>query len=168
MMLRLVLVATLLLMAYQDFRSRAISWLLFPLCALLILVQGPLDLVFLQELSVGFLFVAVQLLGLSLYFSFKAKRWVNITKDLLGWGDILMFFTLLFAFSALNFIIFYFSALLLACLWYILSQGLKTKQLGIPLAGIMALYYLVLLFLDQYLARLNLYNDDWVLLTLLS
>ncbi|MGH1338878.1 MAG: prepilin peptidase [Aureispira sp.] len=151
---------------FQDFRERAISLWTLPWIFLLGSYHAwsnwlwePWFLLF------NGAFVGVQLLGVSLYFSIKHRRWINITKQYLGLGDVLFFLALTPLFAPLQFCCFFLASLLLilllASLYHWFVKPLKT----IPLAGAMSCCWLI------YRATLSYYNlssyDDWSLLKLL-
>lgn len=157
----LLLLGLLGIVSYQDFRERAISWWLIPL--LLITCFG------IQQYTLGYnlwfgvfvnsFFLLAQLLGLSLYFSIKHRKFVNITKEYLGIGDILFFIPLCFLFSPLHFIVFFISSFIFILLGYFLWRVFQPIE-TIPLAGALAFCVpIYCLLFDQY--------NDWTILSYL-
>lgn len=143
MMLYLSLILVLLygVMCFQDFKYRGISWYLFPVAAVGSIFLG-LELTGWQDVGVHFLwnvaFVILQLSLLSIYFSIKKKRFVNIVNSYLGIADILLLLLFAMSFSPLNFIIFYCINLCLAATISLLLVLIKQdRSFKIPLAGIM-------------------------------
>jgi len=149
---RIAILALLALVFAQDMRSRAVYWLLFPvLTALFIVLTG-----FSVVAVINIVFLLVQFLLVSAYFSIKKRRWVNVMKGLLGWGDMLFLLSIAFYLSVLNFIFFYIASLL-----FVLLFAARYKH--IPLAGLQALLFAVLLTTDWWIKPFNLTNDDWLL-----
>ncbi|MBL4648292.1 MAG: hypothetical protein JKY03_01075 [Aureispira sp.] len=158
-----LLVLVFLLIIYQDFKERAISVWTIPLIFLLSLYLAWSD--FIWEawfLLFNVSFIAVQLLGVSLYFSLKHRQWINVTKDYLGLGDVLFFLAITPLFAPLQFCCFFVASLVFillgAGIYHLSIHKLKT----IPLAGAMSICWLL------YTALLSYYNlssyNDWTLL----
>jgi hypothetical protein len=141
--------------AFQDFRLRAIHWGWLPLLALLFAWQtvtaNSWDILW-QGTLLNISFVGLQWLVITLYFSLKEGRFVNIIDHYLGLGDLLFFVALTVAFSPFNFIVFFIVGLLFSLLTYGTYMRIKpSADQHIPLAGLMALPLIVL----QLLAPLN-------------
>lgn len=107
------------------------------------------------------LFLGVQLLLVTAYFSVKNKRLTNITAGMLGWGDILLLMSVAFYCSVLNFMVFYLLSLLLIVMGWALYRSLAQKpNPHIPLAGLQALLLAGCIALGWLLPALNLANDN--------
>jgi hypothetical protein len=106
----------------------------------------------------------IQLLLVSAYFSVRQKSLVNITNELLGWGDILLLLSAAFYLSVLNFIFFYLISLMMSLaiwlIWQVLSGKKDTK---IPLAGLQAIGLVLFLMSDWYGLHFNAADDTWLL-----
>lgn len=153
----------LAVLVYEDFKERAISW--WPLLGILGLGVYQLTQSIFWEawfLAFNLIFIVLQLLLVSLYFSFKAKRWVNICKAHLGIGDILFFFALCPAFAPTHFCTCFIGSLLFTLVGSILYQQCFRPLKTVPLAGGMSLgiflYYTGCLFW-----AISPYND-WPLI----
>lgn len=159
----ILLYIVFLLIIYQDFRERAISSWTIPCIVILSVYQAITSLDW-EPWFLGFnlLFIAIQLAGITLYFSLKHRQWVNVTKDYLGWGDILFFIAISPLFSPLQFCCFFIGALLLT----LIGVGVYRVCIGsvatIPLAGAMCINLLGYCFLRSY-CGFSFYND-WYLL----
>ena len=162
-----IVLCLLLSFGYQDFKYRAIYFFCFPILLILGVVVGMTmlpseDLATNTVWNLGFLLS--QLLMLTVYFSIRQRGWVDITKDLLGWGDVLFLVCSSTFFSPVNYLLFYvFSlfAVLLLVLFYRVT--VKRKMSKIPLAGMQATIMGMLLILDWNATSINAYNDDWFL-----
>ncbi|MFI5137045.1 MAG: hypothetical protein ACHQIM_04405 [Sphingobacteriales bacterium] len=164
----IVIIGVLLLIFIQDIRRRSVYWVLFPILAgvfiLLHIVQHHLFTDVWQAVLINSAFLIIQFLVVLVYFSIKNKHWVNITEGLLGWGDILLLLSLAFYLSALNFLLFYISSLIVSLLIWLFWQLLsKEKNKHIPLAGFQSLIFTVFLAGDWWFKYFDLTNDSWLL-----
>ncbi len=165
-MLYLFIIMALTSIAIQDFKSRSIRfwWLIYPVAAIsaFFLAKNELPTTSLLSGAVfNILFIVMQLLVLTVYFSFKHRKLVSIFDRFLGWGDVLLFIVFCFLFSPVNFILFYmlstFLSLCLALCW------LQKIDKRIPLAGLQASMYLIVLAINWVIPSFSCYNDQWLL-----
>jgi len=141
--LRIGIICTLLLIFYQDFKERLVSWFLYPLFGVL---AFALQLYFVAAFSgllntvFNLLFVLVLISVCFVYAKVKLKIPLN---EILGIGDILFFIFAAFAFSMLSFFILFVFALVFSLAMH---QFFKYKQAHttVPLAGYMALFFCTL------------------------
>jgi hypothetical protein len=98
-----------LALAYQDFRYRAISWFWLPILFMLLaynhIKNTSYELV-IDNFLLNISFLIFQMGALTLYFSFKNKRFVNVINTYLGLGDVLFFVVLSVGLSCFNYIFF--------------------------------------------------------------
>ena len=158
-----VLVA-LILIIYQDYSGRAVSWPAFPVLALLLTLKSMMKLP-MDDLMTGVFinitFIALQMGILMLYFSIKKSKLTGIIGPYLGWGDVLFLLCAAFAFSLLNFIVFYVAGLALALILAALQALTRTKRWdNIPLAGIQALLMAIILLTDHFLSEMDLFQGN--------
>lgn len=143
----LVLLAIgLLVIVVQDVQERAISWWTIPWVLVAGLWQAwTYPFWEWRWLVVNLLFVGIQWLGVSLYFSMKHRRWVDVTQHYLGIGDVLFFVAITPLFSPLHFCCFFIGALLLILLgvglYRLMGASLKTIPLAGAMSGLGLLYY---------------------------
>lgn len=164
-MVLVLLAMGLLVIMVQDIQVRAISWWTIPWVLLASLFHAWGDVFWeWRWLLINWLFVGVQGLGVSLYFSMKHRRWVDITEQYLGIGDVLFFLAIAPLFSPLHFCCFFIGALLLILMGVGLARLGRGALETIPLAGAMSgiglLYYPFLWY-----QNMSPY-DDWALLEL--
>ncbi len=151
MILYLSTIPPLLLIVYQDFKHRYISaWVLVLLLGLAITLGiqsiGLVDT--LKNALFNCAFLSLQLIIVSIYFSIKSKKWVNITSEQIGWGDILFFLPLACFLGPVWFLFFYMiSLVLILCFYLILKITFTQNEETIPLAGGQALCLIVLVLL---------------------
>jgi hypothetical protein len=122
LLLRIFILLALLTVTVQDIKSRLVYWVLFPLLIVLLLIlrlwQGqPISEIW-QSVAInsGFLILVIAILTVA--YSIKNKRMVNITNELLGWGDVLLLISVTCYLSVLNFLFFYIVSLILVDTWF--------------------------------------------------
>jgi hypothetical protein len=144
-------------------RSRSVYWFLFPMLMVLFMVLTfyPLHGYAWQPVLVNMGFLLLQFLFVSVYFSVKNARWVNITAGLLGWGDILFLLSIVFYLSVLNFLFFYLGSLVCVLLFWLAFSAKQDKE--IPLAGLQALFFSFFLVTAWWIRPVNVTSDDWLL-----
>lgn len=166
MLILIPVVFSYAIITYQDFRYRAVSWILFPIIALLNLcytlwyMHTPAS-VFLTNTGINAGIILSQFLFLKLYFSFREKKIAVIIDRYIGLGDIIFYLLLCLFFSPLAFITFHIGSLLFCLLLYI---PLKVNGINrtIPLAGLQSLLMIILLACSE-LFSVTLSQDDWLL-----
>jgi hypothetical protein len=146
----LLLLATAILIFYQDFRSRSVVWYLFPLMGILGIVNTWLQTSSWEQTGLYSLinagFVGVQFVILKLYYSVKKNGNSTLINEKIGLGDILFVLAACFFFSPVNFILFYCCSLLFAILFHLLFIKIRKAQnlaLTVPLAGWMAVFLII-------------------------
>jgi hypothetical protein len=161
MILNVLLAIFLLWIFIQDIKSRAIYWWL-PLGALFIIGIKTLPIVEYSYLLINLVFVAIQAMVVFVYFALLKKQKVS---NLVGLGDVLFLFIPLLAFSPFYFIAFFIVSLLLSLITHgVVKTFKKNAEQTIPLAGYMALHFL-LLYLYSIIFKVNLYTiPDFILL----
>ncbi len=146
---------------YQDFKFRAIGlgWLIL-LCLLIVIrtaniLEGSLTAAYSLANST---FVIIQVIFITVFYSLKNKRFINIGAAYLGWGDVLFFIAISPLFSPVNYVLFYVVSLTLTlCLFVGIQVYTRQPQL-IPLAGCVAACLMTLL-IGQWFWDFNFYND---------
>jgi hypothetical protein len=162
--------ALLLIIAYQDFKFRAVNWIVFPLLALLSIIFNLLSLNTLLELCknsmINLIFITVQFLLLYLYFILKIKKIIPLTEKI-GLGDLLFLCAVSFLFSPVNFIFFYiFSLITSLCIYGITSLIFKKNNPfsgAIPLAGLQSLFLFIFILATVLFGDLTITNDNYLL-----
>lgn len=137
--------STLLAIAWQDFRYRAVSWLLLVLCIAATAAEGWLlqGERLLPLAGINLALMLLQLLVLKIVFSIKNKQNTPVADTLLGWGDILFFVVPCLYFGVFHFVAFYVISLVLVLVGFLVWQGhRKAADAEIPLAGGMAVLML--------------------------
>ena len=133
----LLLFIPLLMMAFEDFRHRAIHW-----AWLLVLSGGILWCYRFKagQFIANIILVAFQLMALTLYFTIKQKKLVYLPSDHLGWGDIFFYVPLCLFFSPENLVFFTVLSLLLTLVAFRSYQLFhRNATVTVPLAGCMSI-----------------------------
>jgi hypothetical protein len=163
----LLIISVLLVVVFQDFRHREISWSLIPLIFAGFTFKGLL-LISGKELLSYFIFnvffILLQFTCLMLFYSLKNKKLYNIINTHIGLGDILLFVSLTVAFSRVNFILFYLSSMLITAIFFLIRNGYRQSK-DIPLAGCVALTLIVLISAG-FFSEINFYSDNHLMLWL--
>jgi len=160
--LHTLLVLELFGIIIEDFKDRAIWWGWIPV--LIITSLGiAISEISLSTLSYFFgmniLFIVLQLILATCWFSIKKRRFINLTKQYLGLGDILFLIPLCLLFSPVNFIIFYMISLIVILIFFMtLNVIIDDKIKTIPLAGAIAIC-----FIAGSLFSWDRYSDDIIL-----
>ena len=160
----LVILATVFV---QDLLSRSVYWILFPLLGILYFSlrlsnQSVMSIFQSGAINIGFL--AIQLLCVSAYFIIKSRRLINITNQLLGWGDILFLISTAVYLSVFNFLFFYIASLICILFFWLNWQLLvNIKNKYIPLAGLQAIILFIALIADWWFVHIDLTSDYWLL-----
>ena len=166
LLLKLCILSVLALIFVQDIKSKSVYWLLFPILVLLSLLIRLEQHQFTdidQSILVNISFLLFQFLIVSVYFSIKSKRLINITREFIGLGDLLFLLSIAFYLSIINFLFFYLASLILILFgWLIWMVFSKEKNKHIPLAGLQAMMFSLLLVIDWWCVPINITNDNWL------
>ena len=177
-------VVCLLLITYEDFTSRSVRWVYFPLLAVSGVLAAlaepgaggmgsgarqPLGLLLVfAGWNIGFL--ALQFVLLVVYFRVRGGSPIRrgaglgaIMDNKIGWGDVFFLFAACFFFSPVNFIAYYIISLVIS----LGIAGVRIAQNGsvnwpVPLAGLQAIFLLLILLAGAAWHRSPL-NDDWLM-----
>jgi len=159
-LLFLFLFVCLLIIAYQDFKYKSVSWLLFPVLLIISFFISVLQIKF-NRLFISFFynfsFITLQLIILTIYFSLKKKRFVSIINNFLGLGDVLFLIAVAFLFLPVNFILFNITGFFFTLLIFSFALFGKSTHYRIPLAGTLSFLLNVLIVLKV------LFNLDFLL-----
>jgi len=137
---KLLLIFTLVFIAYQDIKDRLVYWFLFPLLGLIVGVlfyTETLPELFLTSVLINLIIICFFYLVIILHSFFILKK---SFRDVIGIGDVLMFFFLIFTFSSVSFTVTFIGSIFFSYIIHIvLKKSLKDKT--VPLAGYMSIFY---------------------------
>jgi hypothetical protein len=141
-LLSILLIITLGIVIYQDFRFRAVSWIVFPLIFSMILAKSIAEHLWIntvQDLAWNTLFLMFQFSFLYGYFSIKSKRFLKLDNRYIGLGDLLFLLAITPMFSPVLFIPFLILSLLFTLIIYgVFAIIVRDEHYPIPLAGVLA------------------------------
>lgn len=146
--LLILVILSLLPISYQDFRFRAVSWYLFPISFLLIVIRNLHQVtaeLLLENLGLNMLFILIQVSTLLAYFAIKKISVKQFLNQYMGIGDLLFFVLMSVAIPFPALPVFMVFSLVLSLFLGITSFKNKT----IPLAGIQAFLLAGILVLDE-------------------
>lgn len=146
-LLQILLILSFSLIAFQDFKERAVVWVLFPIAAVL------LAIICLQHTSweqyvilaiTNSILVSCILLILFLYTTYIArKKFINVS---FGMGDLLFFYALALGFPTITFILLFVGSIFFSIVIYAFTKK-KQQENTVPLAGLMSIFLIgVVLF----------------------
>lgn len=142
--MNLLLTIPLALIAYEDFKYRAIHWLWIVLFSIGVFTLTPFNF------STGMkncLLLLFQLIILVVYLRIKYKKRINLTQDYLGLGDILLLIPIAFIFDTTSFLLFLSLSFCLSIVcFYLANHYLSTKSTTIPLAAYLSIFLVAYLF----------------------
>ncbi|MEX0289620.1 MAG: hypothetical protein AB3N14_10970 [Flavobacteriaceae bacterium] len=143
--LKLLIILYCLVIAYEDFKERAVIWIVFPVLGicmgLLHLLNSSVESFFLFGLT-NTLMISAIILILFLYTKYVTKK--QFLNTSLGLGDILFFYALGIGFPPFTFVVIFTAAMLFSLLFFVLSKKLK-KQGTVPLAGLMGIFLIAVI-----------------------
>ena len=154
---------------YQDFKSRSVTWILFPIIAAAgvlysIYYSGSLSIL-IKNFAINIGFLLLQYLILKIIFQIMKRKMKSQPESTIGIGDILFLLVCALFFSLVNFILFYCISLLFALALHFLFKITFNKrfyQKTIPLAGFQALFLFIYIWLNEIMNN-NLTSDDWII-----
>jgi hypothetical protein len=148
LLLKIAIVLILVYIIYQDFKYLSVLWWFFPILIVLSFIDGYINInrqLYLYYILANIAFVCFLCFSLTVYFSIKQKKIINILQNHIGIGDIFFFFFLAFSFEPSNFILFLsVSSFFSLVLFFVLKRTLNYKIRYLPLAGILSIFYIVL------------------------
>ncbi|MEO1010893.1 MAG: hypothetical protein AAFX53_06270 [Bacteroidota bacterium] len=130
------------IIAFQDFRERAVQWVWFPILGLvlsLIYIEHTSLEQYLVFATTNILLVSLIIGFLFLYTKYIAKaRFLNVS---FGLGDLLFFYAFALGFPSMTFVLLFTAALFFSFLAFLASRTLDHRE-TVPLAGLMGLFLL--------------------------
>lgn len=136
------------LIAFQDFKDRMVSWVLFPITGLLL---GALYLLntsweqFYPFVGTNMLLISIIVLLLFVYTKYIARmQFLNVS---FGLGDLLFFYAFAMGFPTVTFLILFVASILFSLAVFLISKK-KLEKGTIPLAGLMGFFLIVLILVS--------------------
>ncbi len=150
LVLKLLLLAVLSFIAYQDFKERMVFLFLFPCFAILggyLYFDTTFTLVFFYNVLINLFFIAIVLLFCFLYSKIVLKK--KFTKEVMGLGDILFFVGFAISFPVISFLtLFVFSIIFTTIIYFLSNKIFDNRFKNVPLAGCMAVFLISVYLLN--------------------
>lgn len=148
----------------QDFKERAINWMLIPAIAVVFLwktmLENSLEEI-IPSVTSNLIIVTSILLVTGGYFFLKTKSF-RFADRALGWGDILLLFVLCPALHPVAFMLFLSCSFVLTLLGFGIYYLWSGKTILIPLAGCLAFFMMLHIGLD-YFSPPGLFHPDRII-----
>ncbi len=138
------------LIAFQDFKERMVTWILFPVIGFLLGFIYVYNTSF--ERCYPFVFTNMLLvtgivLILFLYTKYIAQmKFLNVS---FGLGDLLFFYAFALGFPTITFLILFVGAIIFSLIVFLVSKG-KQENDTIPLAGLMGFFLIIVTLLSFF------------------
>jgi Flp pilus assembly protein protease CpaA len=146
--LNILLLLILGVLAFQDFKQRAVSWIFLVVLFVLIVTKALLVLplaVLGGYFAINAMILSLQFIGLIFYFKMKGYSFSDFWKQVMGAGDFLFLLCLCGAFAPFNFIVFILAGLAFTILGYIAMFVFRVRNAkAIPFAGLLAIFAILL------------------------
>ncbi|MEO5644581.1 MAG: hypothetical protein ABIQ40_08580 [Bacteroidia bacterium] len=160
-------IIALVILAWQDFRTRKIAWWLLPVLAASFFLAGYASAsakTIGQTFSINIVFLLIQFLLVWSWFSVKNKRFSKIIDTQIGLGDVLFMICVALVFSPGNFLIFYIGGMILTLIITLVIRVVRKNSLAeIPLAGALSLPLIILCGWRLFSPGKDFYNDAWLM-----
>jgi hypothetical protein len=156
------------IIAYQDFRQREVSWYLFPITFIVIVLRALSELELYQlynYFGINLLFITLQIAVLFIVYAIKNKKITNIINRYIGMGDLILFILLCASFSPILFGVFLLTSLILLTISFSIIQkisNIKNGKTTVPLAGGLSVAYIFVTITGIICTRFNVYNDYYI------
>lgn len=152
MVIQILICLVLLIIVFQDFKYRAVHWIMFPLLWILLVIDSVISLKlrdYISGTAINLLIIFIQVLILYTYYLLQGKNLKLIESRIMGAGDVLFIFIMAFAFTWTSFMFYYIAGLLFALLAWLIFRKLFKEQTGlVPLAGLLALYMIIIMLVE--------------------
>ncbi|SNZ01696.1 hypothetical protein SAMN06265377_3538 [Flagellimonas pacifica] len=149
LMLKTILVIVLILIVYQDMKMRLIH-ILLPVALFglgMVMNWFFVDYAYMEWLW-SLLFLGLNFLVVTLYFSVKKRSYTNPIDTLIGWGDVLFLIALIPFFSFRGYLQFFVMGMIFSLLLFVVMKAIYPKYRTIPLAGFLALFLMGTMLVD--------------------
>ncbi len=144
------------IMIYQDTKYRHIHVVL-PVLVFGVVYYFNNTIIVFGDVLKSSIFLLLNFAVITIYFSIKNSRIINPFKNQIGIGDLVFLIGVTPLFSFRNYVLFFISGMFFALLMYTLFQK-RYVLTGIPLAGYLSLYIIVLMVPNMFI-NTNIFYD---------
>ena len=164
MLIKLLLLAVLILIAYQDFKYREIHWALFLVIAVFFFIDGQTNMPFnkyLLNTLYNMIFVLLQFVFVYVFYLIRGHSFKSLFTNIIGVGDCLLISILTLAFSWHGFLLYYIGGLFFTLLIWLFVKNLKmANNKLIPFAGLLSIYCVLLVILEFFLPNYGRFGNE--------
>jgi NADH:ubiquinone oxidoreductase subunit 6 (subunit J) len=122
------------------------------------------SIIYFTECVYNLIFLLIQLLLLSAYYFLRGKSIKSVLNISIGLGDIILLFILVFAFSKVNFVVFYLTGMIFSLIvWLAIQQFSSQKKDPVPLAGLISFYMILIVFVDIFYGQFERLSDNYLI-----
>lgn len=168
-LLTVLLVFLLVFSAYQDFKYRELSLIIFPALFLASFLRCFLLFNFQEAITytgVNVAVIGIQIAALFIYLYLSGKRHNLLLEKFFGLGDVLMLLSITPLFSTLLFIVFCIISSISSLAYFVVATSFKHKKADfIPLAGVISFLLFFLLLISSYYRLSYYFYSDTLLLS---
>lgn len=141
--LMIIISVAFAIMVIQDVKHRHIHVILPIVVIVLAFVLNQDRLIWLDFIQT-LVFIGVNFIGITAYFSLKRKEIINPFKAYIGLGDLLFLIAVTPMFSFRNYILFFITGMLFSLMLFLAIKHTQKYQ-TVPLAGFLSIYMLILI-----------------------
>lgn len=141
LILNILLVLTLLAVVYQDVKMRLIH-IALPIAILILGIALKKDVLDIVEMGMSLLFLLLNFVVITIYFSIKKRAFTNPFDSMIGWGDVVFLIALIPLFPFRSYLVFFVFGMLFSLLLFTVMRQLYPTQNTIPLAGYLSIFVL--------------------------
>lgn|ERR1035437_3757971 len=164
MLIKILACLVMLAIAYQDFKYRAIHWLLFLLICVLFIIDALTSMSLIQyakNVYYNLILIVFQLTLLYLFYVIKGRNLKSILNKIIGTGDVLFILLLSLFFSWHSFLFYYIGGLVFSIIiWLLLKHLLIIEEEFVPFAGLMAVFCILIIIIELILPVYDRFNDS--------
>jgi hypothetical protein len=164
--LDIVAIVFLVIILFQDFKFRKISWILLPF---LLIVFALKSFLLLDAAEAGILcmknfgFLLIQFLALFVFYLLKERKPVNLINSKIGLGDVLFFIAICPSMSLLNFLFYCLIGIIGTIAGYLLVRLFSPNaSTEVPFAGSLSFTLMLFIFAHYLSNNFDLYNDGFI------
>lgn len=157
LVLKILVILGCTLIAFQDFKERAVTWTLFPIVGILMVTMYLVTVDFAQVypfVLTNLFIVSLIVLLLWAYTRYISKmEFLNVS---FGLGDLLFFYAFAIGFPTITFLILFVAAIVFSLVVFLFAKTNDNDE-TIPLAGLMSTFLGVILMVSFFPESPSLY-----------
>ena len=156
--LKILILLLFAIVTYEDISSRMVHAIIFPILAIALgyhYLQYTTPFLFFINVIMNLILVSGILLILFVYCKLCIKK--TFLNNSFGLGDLFFFYTVSLAFPTMTFVVLFVFSLIFSLALHLIIKQNKIQN-TIPLAGYMALFFVIILSVNTLSSHLELYQ----------